>query len=264
MGVFEKSKPPPGKPLGHAPLASGRRLRSRLSPRECARLLEEIFSAYRSPVHKGMPLLVPAGVRWKAAEGKPVRSLSGFDRNTRFLLITLGETADGTTDAGIFSLGEGGDQVRRPVIGDWSARDVSVTTVGIWPASTAWLTRPPIGDRYIDDILASAGYPATPRNQLRIADLVFRMMLVKCEEFIQARQSQAVAREFAKTQQVQADWSSSLVGPHRALLQAVAEWDADFLPYLQDVPLRMRLVALDAAARKHSKQEIWHELDVTG
>jgi hypothetical protein len=264
MGLFTTSKPPTGRPVGQAPLASGRRLRSRLAPRECARLLEEIFSTYRSPVHQGMPLLAPAGVRWTAAEGKPARRLSGFDRNTRFLLITLGEAADGTTHIGIFTLGTDGDPVRRPVIDDWNARDPSLTTAGIWPESTAWLTRPPLSDRYIDDILAAAGYPTTPRNQLRIADLVFRMMLLKCEEFIQARESQAVAREFTKTQQARADWSSSPVSPHRALLQAVAEWDTDFLPYLQDVPLRMRSVALNAAAIKHGKQEIWHQLDVTG
>jgi hypothetical protein len=64
--------------------------------------------------------------------------------------------------------------------------------------------------------------------------------------------------------QAQADWSSSPVGPHRALLQAVAEWNIDFLPYLQDVSVRMRPVALDAAALKHSQQEVWHDLDVTG
>jgi hypothetical protein len=135
--------------------------------------------------------------------------------------------------------------------------------VGFWPASTAWLTRPPIGDGYIDDVLAAAGYPATSRNQFRIADLVFRMMLPTCEEFIQSRQSQAVAREFAKTQMTKADWSSSPVAPLRALLEALAERDPDFLPYMQDVPLRMRSVALEAAARKHSKKEIWHQLDIT-
>jgi len=264
MGLFTKSKPPVGKPLGQASLAGGRRLRSRLAPRECARLLEEVFSTYRSPVHEGMPLLAPAGVRWTAVEGKPARRLSGFDRNTRFLLITLGGAADGTTDVGIFALGPGGDDARDPVIGDWKARDPSLTAAGFWPAATAWLTRPPVSDGYIDDILAAAGYPATPRNQLRIADLLFRMMLIKGEELIQLRQSHAVAREFTKTQQARADWSSSLAGPHRALLQALAEWDADFLPFLQDVPLRMRSVALNAAAMKHREQKIWHDLDVVG
>jgi hypothetical protein len=265
MGLFTKSTPPANKSPGRAPLASGRRLRSRLAPRECATLLEEVFGTYRSrssTMHQEMPLLAPSGVRWTAADGKPSRSLSGFDRDMQFLLITLGKATDGTTDAGIFTLGA--DQVRDPVIGDWKARDQSLTLAGLWPASTAWLTRPPVKDGYIDDILAIAGYPATPSNQFRVADLLFRMMLIKCEEFIQTRQSQAAAREFTRAQKARADWSSAPVSPLRALLQALAERDTDFLPYMQDVPMRMRAVALNAAAMKHAKQEVWHNLDVTG
>jgi hypothetical protein len=260
MGLFAKSKPPSTRPLGQAPLDSGRWLRSRLAPQGCATLLEQVFSTYRAPVHQKMPLLVPAGVRWTDEEGTPVLCLSGFDKNTHFLLITLGAAADGTTNAGVFLLGTGEDRLRHPVIGDWKTRDSSLTSIGTWPANTAWLTPPPISDGYIADMVAAAGYPATPANQFRIADMVFRMMQLKCEEFIRTGQSQAVAKGFTRTQQARADWSSP-VGPLRALLQALAEWDADFLPYMQDVPLRMRAVALAATASKNS---IWHQLEVTG
>jgi hypothetical protein len=44
-------------------------------------------------------------------------------------------------------------------------------------------------------------------------------------------------------------------------MRALAEWDTDFLPYMQDVPPRMRAVALAATTNPRS---IWHELDATG
>jgi len=260
MGQFTTGKPTSTTPRGQAPLGSGIRLRSHRTPQDCAALLEEIFSTYRSPVHKGMPLLSRAGVRWTAQEDKPTACRSGFDRDTHFLLITLGAAADGTTEAGIFPLGSDDGQQRHPVVDHWKVRDSSLTSAGTWPAGSAWLTRPPITDGFIDSMLATAGYPATHSNQLRIADLVFRMMLTKCDEFIQVRQSKAVARRFSEAQLARTDWSSSPVRPLRALMQALAEWDTDFLPYMQDVPPRMRAVALAATTIPRS---IWHELDVT-
>ena len=66
-----------------APMDAGRRLSSASSPQDCARLLVRVFSGYREQKYPELPLLVPAGVRWLAAEGTPIQlstlRLTGLD-----------------------------------------------------------------------------------------------------------------------------------------------------------------------------------------
>jgi hypothetical protein len=135
-------------------LPEGRRLHSSYSPEQCAALLAQIFDGYRPRKYPELPLLVPAGIRWHAAEGSPAIALSGRDQSDKFVLFVLAPAADGT-EAGVFTL-EG----TLEVIGHWKSRDPSLASTGTWPARTVALTPPPISVQ--DELGPLAGGSAPP------------------------------------------------------------------------------------------------------
>jgi len=246
MGLFTNAKrrqaSAPARP-GTAPLASGRRLRSQLSPGECAELLGQVFDGYRPRRYRELPPLVPAGIQWTAAQGAPSFALSGDDDSDDFLLFTFAD-AGGATEAGIFPLGSGDARLTLKVVGHWKQRDQSLSSVGTWAPGTVRLTPPPIEDALVDGTLQAAGYPLTPPNRAKVAEQFTMMFLVKCQEFVGSREGARGAERFVNTHKERADWTS-LTGPLRSALSLLAEWEPAVLPYVQDLPLRCRALLLE-------------------
>jgi hypothetical protein len=258
MGLFTREKRQQGGSAarsGIAPLGSGRRLRSDLSPRDCVEVLQQVFDGYRPRRYQDLPPLVPTGIQWTPAEGSPSLAVSGDDDSNDFLLFTLADVGRGT-EAGIFPLGSGDARLALSVAGHWKQQDNSLTSIGTWPARTAWLTPPPIEDSIVDGTLQAAGYPLTPGNRAKIAQLFTTMFLVKCQEFVSNQEGAQRAERFVATHTQRADWSSR-AGPLRSALQQLAEWEPGVLPYVQDLPLRIRSILLQAAA---GNVGVWSEL----
>jgi hypothetical protein len=236
-------------------LSAGRRLRSSNSPQQCAEILTQIFEGYRPRRYPDLPQLVPTGVRWLAAEASPVISLSGNDQADQWLLFTLAPVPGGT-EIGVFGLEDIG-QVS--VIGHWKMRDPSLTSTGTWPARTAALLPPPVSDDIAAQTLRANNYPCTERNVQQMAGILLDQFLAKAITFVSAAQGDAAGRRFVAAQRERADYSS-LTGPLRSVLQGLAEWNSQVLPYIQNLPQLAPAVLLQVG-RETGNVGVWETLD---
>lgn len=239
---------------GTAYLSAGRRMRSSRSPEQCAALLLKVFDGYRPRKYPELPPLVPAGVRWHAEQAVPTISLSGKDEADHWLLITLAPV-QGATEIGIFAL----EEQPLSVVGHWKGRDQSLTSTGRWPARTVELAPPPVSDEIVASTLTANGFPATSRNLRAMGGHLFNQFLAKAYTFVNGQDGEEAAKRFIAAQRRRADYSS-LAGPLRSTMQALGEWNNQVLPYIQDLPLRVRALLLDFADGS-GNGGIWAELD---
>ena len=257
MGIFTRNKHQQnggGAPAAMS-LSSGRRLRSDLKPEDCVQVLGQIFDGYRPRRRPDMQPLVPTGIRWTATDGVPSVAVSGNDESDDFVLFTLAPGGRGT-EAGIFPLGSG----NLAVVGHWKQQDRSLTSVGSWPSGTVYLTPPPIHESLIYETLNAAGYPVTPGNVSKVAQQFTMLLLAKCQEFVSSREGARGAERFMTThRQWQQQGSQSLADLLQAPLRLLAEWEPAILPYVQDLPLRIRSILLERVGDGHSS--VWSELE---
>lgn len=260
MGWFTGGKPQQAagaaRPGTVPPMGSGRRLRSKLSPVDCAEVLRQVFGAYRQQRYPELPLLVPAGARWTPGECAPSLVLSGNDDSDKFLLITLAGTHSGT-EAGIFPLDSGEDRLNLSVVGHWKQRDNSLASVGTWPPRTVSLAPPPVDDGLIDSTLQAGGYPLTTVNRAKMAQQFTVMFLVKCQGFVSLKEGSRGEERFLATHEQRAD-RTTLTGPLRSALQLLTEWNSGVLPYVQDLPLRCRAILLEGVGDEGT---MWSDLE---
>lgn len=258
MGMFTRDKRQRGGGTARdaaMPLGSGRQLRSDLSPGDCVQVLRQVFDGYRPRRRPDMEPVVPAGIRWTATDAAPSIAMSGSDESDNFVLFTLAPAGLGT-EAGIFQLGGG----NLTVIGHWKQRDRSLTSVGSWPSGTVWLTPPPIDESLVYGTLQAAGYSVTPGNVAKMAQQFTMLFLVKCQEFVSSREGARGAERFMTThQQWQHQGSPSLADLLQAPLRLLAEWEPTVLPYVQDLPMRIRSILLERAGDGHGR--VWSELE---
>lgn len=239
---------------GTAYLPAGRRLGSSRNPEQCAALVMQVFDGYRPRKYPELPPLAPAGVRWHATQSAPAIALSGKDQADKWLLITLAPVQGGT-EIGIFAL----EDHPLSVVGHWKTGDLSLTSTGTWPARTVELAPPPVSDEIVTTTLTANGYPATPANLQIMGNHLFDQFLAKAYTFINGQDGAKAAERFIAEQRQRADYGS-LAGPLRSTLQALAEWNNQVLPYIQDLPLRARALLLYMAAET-GNGGIWADID---
>jgi hypothetical protein len=255
--MFTRDKRPQrGSPRAAVmPFGSGRRLRSDLGPEDCLQVLLQVFDGYRPRRRPDMSPLVPAGIRWTATDSAPSVAVSGIDESDTFVLFTLATTEHGA-EAGIFSLGE--DNLA--VAGHWKQQDRSLTSVGSWPSGTVCLTPPPVDESLVYGTLQAAGYPVTSGNVAKTARQFVMLFLVKCQEFVSSREGARGAERFmAAHQQWQQQGAPTLAELLQAPLRLLAEWESAVLPYVQDLPLRIRSIMLERAG--DGDNGFWSELE---
>jgi hypothetical protein len=254
MGLFTRDKNQRGSGANRTPpMPPGRRLSSDRSPEDCFQVLRQIFDGYRPRRRPDMEPLVPTGIRW-AADSAPLIAVSGDDESNDFVLFTLAPAGRGT-EAGIFTLGG-----NLAVAGHWKQRDSSLTSVGSWPGGTVYLTPPPIDESLVYGTLDAAGYPATPGNVSKVAQQFTMMFLVKCQEFVSGQEGARGAERFMMThQRWQQQVSPSLTDLLQAPLRLLADWNPGVLPYVQDLPMRIRSILLEGA--RNSDDGLWSKLE---
>jgi hypothetical protein len=84
-----------------------------------------------------------------------------------------------------------------------------------------------------------------------MAEVYLDQFLVKSYQFIEGAQGPRVAKQFIDDQRRRADFTE-LTGPLRMTLQALADWDSEVLPYIQDLPYRAMGVLLCVAGENPS------------
>lgn len=245
MGFFRKRVTSNEASHAQVPsLGSGRRLRSGLALTDCIANLEAILLSYRPPESAYRTPYVFPGWRWNGSrEQSPETVISFEDSNNDFLLAAFWPDHSGT-ECGLFPLGSGDERLSSlPIIGHWKQRDPSLTSIGVFPRGLITLAPPRIPDQFVEEILKTAGFPSTPYNVEAIGTMAGRMFLARAHQLIASHDPRSADRF------IQSHVFTG--GPLREFGQRVLDdlvaWDPDVLPYIQDLPMRVRAISLEAA-----------------
>lgn len=222
------------------PLGTGRRLRSGLDIEACLGIVEDVLRGYGPPRYAHLPLLVDTGSRWLGTGAEPARVMSCEDSRQEFLAIAFWRDHGGTI-SGIFPLGGGDERLSLPIIGHWKMRDGSLTSIGRFDAGQLALRPPVLPNGYFSDILDLAGFPATAENMDILRRQVASMFLIKAQQFIASKDARA-AELFATEHRWSAAEGESMP---QVILDDLGNWNPGFLPYMQDLPYRVRAILLE-------------------
>lgn len=236
-------------------LGSGRRLRSGLALTECTANLEAILLSYRPPRYAHMPPYVFPGWRWNGSQEQSPKTVISFENSNDDFLLAAFWPDHSDTECGLFPLGSGDERLSPlPIIGHWKQRDPSLTSIGVVPGGQITLAPPRVPDQFFDEILRTAGFPSTPHNIEAIGTKTGEMFLVKAHQFISLHDPQSADR-FIQSHKYNG-------GPLREFCQSVldglAAWNPDVLPYLQDLPMRCRAIVLEVVDAPNS---MWNEFE---
>lgn len=150
--------------------------------------------------------------------------------------VTLRSTTEGT-EAGIYDLAE---EMTLPLIGHWKQRDASLTSIGQAEAGLA-ITAPPVPDDYVEELIQRLGLPLNEETRLKAAAELHQMFVLKAVTFMQS-EPESVAHGFI------ADQRNLPLGVEglRMILTNLARWKTGVIPYIQDVPLRVRALIVQS------------------
>ncbi|QIJ64440.1 hypothetical protein [Streptomyces sp. JB150] len=239
-------------------LGSGRKLTSSLALGDSVQCVEELMDGYRDRKYAALPHLVPAGHLWHgAAQEAPAAVYASADQAGDFVLFAFGRGGTGTR-IGVFPLGFGSKRLNTPLIGHLKTRDPSLSSVGAFPEGVVSLTAPTVPPTLVEDTLTAAAYPHTAGNLARVADRLFTMAATKGYQFVSGMESEAAARRRSAAWQRRAENSATLVEPVQLVLDDLASWQPGVLPYIQDLPLRVQSVLLEAVGLEGS---FWEALE---
>jgi len=243
MGFFKRSKVESSSQLASTPpMGSGRRLRSSQSIEACLGTIEALVDSYRPRQYPHLPPYDVTGFLWIGDGPEPDAVVNFADVSGDFILAAFWSgTSD--TEFGLFPLGAGDERLATmSVIGNWKMLDRSLSSIGQVPHGQILLERPDVPDDLIQHGLRLAGYPVTPRNVQLFGDKVAELALLKAMQFI-ASVDQGAAERFADTHpRGDADLTTYLQG----VLDDLAAWNPGLLPYIQDIPTRVRALMLES------------------
>jgi hypothetical protein len=258
MGFFRRRGTPsePSQPQFYY-LDSGRRLRSALALPDCLAHLEAILLSYR-PLESAYrtPYVVP-GWRWNGAheQEKPPETVITFgDADKEPLFAAFWPDSSGT-ECGLFPLGSGDERLSSlPIIGHWKQKDASLTSIGVFPRELITLAPPRIPDQFVEEMLKTAGFPSTPYNIETIGMMAGRMFLSIAHQLITNYDPRSADR-FIQSHNYT---GGSFREFYQRVLDDLAAWNPALLPYIQDPPMRVRVVSLEASDKPGT---IWSELE---
>jgi hypothetical protein len=238
MGLFSNRDAP--TPRQRAAMGSGRKLRSSLTAAAFHAAVEALMAGYHPPKRPGMPAAVPAGHHWQALTRAPSVALCGDDNAGDFLLVAVWDNGN-SVEAGVFPLGTGDERLRLPFIGHLKQRDPSLTSIGVIPAGSITLQAPRVPPHLPHDILRAAGLAASPRNIELICQQIASMFLIKAHQFMASEDRRAADAFVANNRPSPGLATQSL----QRILDNLGAWNPQVLPYLQDLPYRVRSILLE-------------------
>jgi hypothetical protein len=241
-------------PVGVPPLGSGRRLRSSLPLSACLNTLEAIVWSYWEPQYPEMPAYFYAGWAWSTAAEwpRPDVGVCCSDAQDDFLFVAFWPR-EGYTEIGMFPLGGGDDRLSGiSMVDDWYQRDSSLSSIGTVPARLITLTAPLVADDYCAELIGQRGFPPTDFNLVRMWDMVCRQFLVKSMQFISSKDQRAADRFADRHRNMPPGRDQA-----QRILNELADWDSVVLPYMQDIPMRIRALLL---SDQSGQAPIWGEL----
>ncbi len=232
---------------------SGRRLRSERTLIDCLTTLETSIFSYRPPESAYRSAYVFPGWRWHGLQEKPPETVISFnDSNNDFLLAAFWSDRSGT-ECVLFPLGNGDERLLSlPIIDHWHYRDPSLRSIGVIPGGQIALAPPLVPDQFFDEILKIANFPSTPFNLETLGMEIGKMFLARAHQFI-ASYDPGSADRFIQSHRYN---GGSLQNFCQSILDDLAAWNPDVLPYVQDTPMRVRAIVLELA-----KAPMWEQLE---
>lgn len=248
MRFFSSGSKPPEERTHPAPramgtpsakLGLGRRIRSSKTLEDVHIDLLQVLESYGPRQYAELPRLVPSGWAWSgSATQKPTVVVSGTMQDGYPGFVSLRRTTEGT-EAGIYDLA---GEMTLPLVGHWKQRDRSLASIGQVEAGLA-ITAPPVPDDYIDELIERLGLPADHDNRDKASAELHKMFVLKGVTFIQ-KESETLADAFI------ADHGKAPLGVDdlRLILEDLCRWDERVIPYVQDIPPRVRALILETGA----------------
>jgi hypothetical protein len=226
-------------------LTAGAEIAVSQTPAQVREVLEDLLAAGRPRQYPQLPRVVPAGWVWLGASHEhPAVGYAGVDAGSRPVFVALKDQG-GATQCRLFP----GDPSRGdplPELLDQFRQRVAVVSEAPVPPGVVGLTAPPISDSLVEDVITSTARTLSPATRTAVGEMFLTQIKFKAAQIIQNGQDHARAVEYLDA------WATlrggSLVAA-RAVLDDLCRWDPTVTAYLQDWPLRMRAILIQAAAQ---------------
>jgi hypothetical protein len=249
MGIFGKKEKPGANGRDKVPaLAFGLRLDSGLDIERSLTALERAIRRFREPAYRYLPLYFETGCRWLGQGAAPTKAVSFDDRGGKFVLAALWPNGSGSAIY-LYCLGSRKErlgELSASIIADWGHEDASLTVVGPGGEGTIVLAPPMLPPTFVNEYLAVAGKEPTPQNTAE-ACRVFGMMFAGNGANFISQNSQAAADAFLMNHRPQGVPSLAYL---QSILDGIAEVDFQLLPYIQELPIRARAIAMERVSPK--------------
>lgn len=245
MGLFSRSKrqdhppTPPRAGTGTVQLGDGRKVRSSNEISSARLDLEEIVESYGPRQYPELPRLVAAGWEWSGSPTqKPAVVFSGTMQDGHPGFVTLRSTLEGT-EVGIYDLA---GEMTLPLVGHWKQRDRSLASIGQAEAGLS-ITAPPVPDYYVEELVERLGLPRTEENLTKAKAELHQMFVLKAVTFMR-NDSESVTNKFVDDHR---DIPLGVEGL-RIILRDLSRWKPGVVPYMQDIPQRVRALILEVGS----------------
>lgn len=236
-------------------MGSGLHLQTNLDADGCMSTLDSLLRSYRTPKYKHLPSYFRAGWVWNQPDDRPPDTVVSFtDASDEFILATFWSSNQGS-ELGLFPLGSGDDRLAAmPIVEDWNARDKSLSSVGVVPAGSITLRAPRIDEAFFAEMAESAGLPAQQPIVEAVGLKVGEMFLIKAYEFLSS-QDQRAYEHFRQTHHFDGGPLDEFC---QATLDDLTAYEPGLLPYIQDLPMRVRAIMLEQTGTDGSS--FWTDL----
>lgn len=231
----------------------GRRLESNQDLRSCVGTLSAVLGVHAPPRHAHMPALHEANVLWHGGNPLPSEAWTSDDsRDDKFVFVFW--PIEGRTRIGLFPLGGREESLQTPLIGQWKQADPSLKSTGRFDQGLLTLLAPGVDRRYYEETLKIAGRAPTEENIRILARQVTEMFLIKAQQFIASRDTTAASR-FVDDH----PWTGDIELPAR-ILEDLGRWNHQVIPYIQDLPGRVRGLLLEPGPDGHPAAVVWKQI----
>jgi hypothetical protein len=245
MGLFSKSGRASSTAEQRVPaLGSGLQLTSTLDIHPSLRSLDRALLSFRPPKYRYLPSFVHPGWEWRGKDiPTPTTVVSFDDRVDDFVLAAFWPMTQGAV-IGLFRLGSSEERLHElsaSILSDWKSQDPSLVSAGLFDSGMIALAPPVLPADFLDEILTTYGFSPTPKNLAALANLILQMFVMKASEFIGSKDRRA-ADIFINDHVPRGVISLALL---QATLDDLARWNYQVLPYIQELPMRVRAIVLD-------------------
>lgn len=226
-------------------LGAGTEVLVREEPKRVRDVVEDLLAATRPRQYPELPRLVPAGWVWLGETPEhPEVGYAGVDIENRPVFVAF-TVQGGATQCRFFAGDPGrGDPLTELI--DQLGQRISVASTTPLSAGLVGLTAPPISDSLVEDVITATARTVTPANRAAVGDMFLTQVKFKAAQIIQNGHGHARAVDFLDA------WAALRGGPlvvARAVLDDLCRWDPTVTAYVQDWPLRMRAILIQAAGQ---------------